>query len=80
MDFTFTTFDKETETYLVSQNESTGLSQEKLNYSNIKNGLGFIGSRNIITYFRKVQTNNASDNMDRVLSKYKSTKKLGFGL
>jgi hypothetical protein len=52
MDFTFTAYDKETETYIAAQNETTGLSQEKLSYSNIKNGQGFLGSRNTVTYFR----------------------------
>jgi hypothetical protein len=73
MDFTFTTFDKETETFLAAQNESNGLSQEKLSYSNIKNGLGFIGSRNTITYYR-----STTFNVDKVIGKSKYTRQLRF--
>jgi hypothetical protein len=73
MDFTFTTYDKETETFLTAQNESTGLSQEKLSYSNIKNGFGFIGSRNKITYYRFT-----SFNIDKVIGKSRFTRLLKF--
>jgi hypothetical protein len=73
MDFTFTTYDKETDTFLAAQNESNGLSQEKISYSNIKNGLGFIGSRNSITYHR-----STTFNVDKVIGKSRYTRNLGF--
>ncbi len=79
MDFTFTTFDKETETYMISQNQSTGLSQEKLSYSNIKNGLGFIGARNMITYFRDAR-GSGPDNINKVIGRNSFGKRLGFGI
>ncbi len=78
MDFTFTTFDKEMETYLIVQNESTGLSQEKLSYSNVKNGLGFIGSKNSITYYRDAR-DAGSEGLNKIIGRNAASRKLGFG-
>lgn len=78
MDFIFTTFDIETERYLVVQNESTGLSQEKIGYSNIKNGLGFLGSRNTIIYYRDAR-DGSSESLNGIIARNSASKKLGFG-
>jgi hypothetical protein len=75
LNFTFTTYDYETDAFIKTQNESTGLSQEKLSYSNIKNGLGFIGSKNQITYYRTTPSN-----FDALIGKSKYTRNLKFPL
>jgi hypothetical protein len=72
LNFTFTYYNKEVETFNLTQNTSTGLSQDKIAYSNIKNGLGFVGARSVVTYFRQTLLS------DTKLEKSNYTKKLMF--